>query len=451
MEIHDHTFAASVPPAPDPEPAEPVFQPARNFDPDALTRALRIAGAALVVASASTFMLQHWGSGNDLLRYAFLVGQSLLLAAAAYFVGLTLREGRSARTFLALVLATMPVSFAVLGGLVYSQFHLEALAPLPSYATWIAPSKLSALVAIAGTLAVFVPLSVVAFLALARREARALTLAFLAANLLVIVPLRQPLTVVVLAGVATLGLLRLELTRFAGSPQMETLEAKLARIMPFFAPAIMLGRVFHLYHVGSAFLGGLMLIAAAALWLTLSRTLDAAKRDVGAWVAGAVSVMGWALCWSELQEQVRSTSLMVLLFGVPAAALLLAASARAVKARSSLVTIATATGLGTTLVACGVDISGWSALGCIAVGVAVAVWGAAVQARFRTISGSLVALFGLVTQVWLAAHADQLLRWVSLSAVGVLLIVGSAYVERNRARLARFWERPVRSIEEGAA
>src|SRR5436189_3043270 len=122
-------------------PAPPVAAPSAGFDPDAFTRALRIAGAALVVAAASTFMLQNWQAGNDLMRYAMLVGQSLLLAAAAYFVGLTVREGRSARTFLALVLATIPVSFAVLGGLVYSQFHLGELAPLPHYASWIAPSK----------------------------------------------------------------------------------------------------------------------------------------------------------------------------------------------------------------------------------------------------------------------------------------------------------------------
>jgi hypothetical protein len=426
----------------------------RNFDPDALTRALRIAGAALVVASASTFMLQHWQSGNDLIRYAMLVGQSLLLAAAAYFVGLTLREGRSARTFLALVLATIPVSFAVLGGLVYSQFHLEALAPLPNYATWIAPTKLSAVLAVVATLVVLVPLAVVSFVALARKEARALTLAFFAANLLVLLPLRQPMTIVVLAGAALLGLLRLELTRFAGAAQLDTPEGKLARSMPFFAPAIMLGRVFHLYHVGAGFLGGLMLIAAAALWLVLSRKLADSQRDAGAWVSGVVSVLGWGLCWSELQAQVEPASIVVLLLGVPAAVLLLAASARAVQARPALVTMATATGLLTTLIACGIDFSGWSALGCIVVGVAIAVWGAAVQARFRTVSGGVVALFGLVVQVWLAAHADNLLRWLSLSAVGVLLIVGSAYVERHRGRLARLWERapaPPPVIEEGAA
>ena len=37
------------------------------------------------------------------------------------------------------------------------------------------------------------------------------------------------------------------------------------------------------------------------------------------------------------------------------------------------------------------------------------------------------------------AAAHELMK-ASLSAVGVLLIVGSAYVERRRGRIARFWE-----------
>src|SRR5262249_40801262 len=151
------------------------------------------------------------------------------LAIAAYFVGLSLREGRSARTFLGLVLATVPIGFAVLGGLVYSQFHLEPVPALPSYATWIAPSRLSALLAVLATVLLYVPLALVAFVALARKEARALTLAFFAGNLLMIVPVRQPLTIAVLAGAALIALLRLELTRFWECAQLDTFEGKLAR------------------------------------------------------------------------------------------------------------------------------------------------------------------------------------------------------------------------------
>jgi hypothetical protein len=442
MELRENA-SRTFPARPFNEPAEP-FGPAapraRTFDPDALTRALRIAGAALVVASASTFMLQHWHGGNDLIRYAMLVGQSLLLAAAAYFVGLSMKEGRSARTFLALVLATMPVSFAVLGGLVYSQFHLETVATLPSYATWIAPSKGSALLAVAGTLAIFLPLAVVSFVALARKEAKALTLAFFAANLLVILPVRQPLVVVALAGVALLALLRLELTRFASTAQLDTVEGKLARIMPFAAPLIMLGRVFHLYHVGAAFVGGVLLVAASSMWLLLSRTITVWKRDTGSWIAACVAVLGWSLCWSELAQQVHSGALLVLMLGLPAAALIAIASRRAVTAQNPLMAAATMMALGTALVACSIHLDSFAALGCIIIGVTVAVWGASVRALVRTISGSLVALFGLVVQVWLATHADDVLRWAGLSVVGVLLIVGSAYVERNRGPIARFWE-----------
>jgi len=440
MEIKEETFKSPLGVALN--NALPSAPAERSFDPDALTRALRIAGAALVVASASTFMLQHWQGGNDLIRYGMLVGQSLLLAAAAYFVGLSLREGRSARTFLALVLATMPVSFAVLGGLVYSQFHLEATQTLPSYATWIAPNAPSALLAVAGTLVVFVPLAAVAFVALARKEARALSVAFFAANLLVLLPVRQPLVVVVLAGLGLVALLRLELTRFAASAQLATVEGKLARAMPFAAPLIMLGRVFHLYQVGPAFVGGVLLIAASGMWLWLSRTVTPWKRDSGAWVAASLSVIGWGMCWSELAEHTRGAGA-VLLLGLPVAALFGLAAQRAVKAQALLTGLATVTGLVTTLSACAADWSSVGAVACIVVGVGVAVWGASVRALFRTISGSLVAVYGLGVQVWLATHADNVLRWASLSVVGVLLIVGSAYVDRNRAKLARLWEQAV--------
>jgi hypothetical protein len=423
----------------------------RSFDADALTRALRIAGAALVVASASTFMLQHWAVGNDLLRYAMLVAQSLLLAAAAYFVGLTMREGRSARTFLALVLGTIPISFTVLAGLLYSQFHLEALTTLPHYASWVAPDALSALLALAGTLLLLVPLAVVSFVALARKEAKALSWAFCAANLALLVPVRRPELAVLLAGAVVLGLLRLELTRFAGSAHLDTIEGKLARVMPFVPPMIMLGRAFHLYHVGPAFLGGVLLIAAAALWQVLNRSPKIGLRDLGACASSVLGIAGWALCWCELNAQMPSDACTVLLFGLPGAALLFVGSWRAVSCRAGLVNISTTVALLTALGASALDQGTAAAFCCIALGVSVGVWGAAVKARVRTMSGALVALWGIALQVWLAVHADNLLRWASLTAVGILLIVGSAYVERNRARLARLWElSSPRRVEEAS-
>jgi hypothetical protein len=428
--------------SPLPEPR----RPGKGLDPEALTRALRIAGAALVVASASTFMLQHWQGGNDIGRYAMLVGQSILLAAAAYFVGLTVREGRSARTFLALVLATIPVSFTVLGGLVYSRFHLEALSPLPHYASWVAPNDLSALLALAGTLIVLVPLAVVSMVALARGEARALTLAFTGANLLLLVPARSPALMTAVAGVALLGLLQLDLSRFSRAPRLDTVEGKLARVMPFLPPLIILGRVVHLYETPAAFVGGCSLIAAALLFQLSSRTKNPHLRQVCGSFSGAGSVVGWGYCWFDLAPHVHSPGFAVLLLGLPAAVLLLVVSLRADGARRVIAGIGTMLGLGTVVVASALDLGTGAAIAAIVFGTVVAVGGAGFGSWPWALIGSTVALYGLGVQVWLAVHADNLLRWASLSLIGVLLIVGAAYVERHRARVSRTWEALTRRL-----
>jgi hypothetical protein len=422
--------------------------PRKSLDPEALTRALRIAGAVLVVASASTFMLQHWQGGNDIGRYAMLVGQSILLAAAAYFVGLTVREGRSARTFLALVLSTIPVSFTVLGGLVYSRFHLEGLSPLPHYASWVAPNDLSALLAVAGTLVVLVPLAVVSMVALARGQARALTLAFTGSNLLLLLPVRGPALVAAIAGVALVGLLQLDLSRFSRAARLDTLEGKLARMMPFFPPLIMLGRVVHLYDVPAAFIGSSILIAAAGLFQLSSRMKSTHAREASGWFAGGGALIGWGFCWVDLARHTHSGALSVLLFGLPAAACLLLASLRADGARQALASVGTLLGLGTVVLASALDVGTAGALCAILLGTVVAVGGAGLGSWAWTLVGGAVALYGVGVQVWLAVHADNVLRWAGLSVAGVLLIVGAAYVERHRARVARAWDALTRGLPQ---
>jgi len=168
-------------------------------------------------------------------------------------------------------------------------------------------------------------------------------------------------------------------------------------------------------------------------------------------VSSVLGIMGWALCWDELKPLMPSDACCVLLFGLPSAFLLFLGSLRAASCRSGLVTVSTSVALLSALGASALDRGTAAAFCCIALGVAVGVWGAAVKARVRTVTGALVALWGIALQVWLAIHADNLLRWASLTAVGILLIVGSAYVERNRARLARFWEPSPRPAEEPSA
>ena len=146
-----------------------------------------------------------------------------------------------------------------------------------------------------------------------------------------------------------------------------------------------------------------------------------------------------------------SAAFAVLLLGLPSAALLLVASLRADGARSSIAGAGTLLGLLTVVLASAFDLGTGAALCAILLGTVVAVGGAGFGSWPWALIGASVALYGLGVQVWLAVHADNLLRWASLSLVGILLIVGAAYVERHRARVARAWDALTRRLPQTQA
>ncbi|MGC4086816.1 MAG: hypothetical protein QM756_02745 [Polyangiaceae bacterium] len=404
----------------------------QTFDTELLARALRGVGALLVVASASTFMLQRWQAGNDLWRYAMLGGHSLLLLLVAHLSGHKLRESRSARSLLALFLATVPVVFAVLGGLLYSQFQLEALPPLPHHAIWTAPSRASALLAFAVSLLVLAPLSLIAFVALARKEAKLLCATFLGGNLLMLLPLREPAWALLLAAVSLFASLWLELSRFAVATRLDTLEGRLARAMPFVAPLIMVGRVFHLYEFSSSTVGGCLLIAAVFCW-SLAPRLEPRWREGCAWLCAGSALGGWACCWVSVAAGAHASAWLLGL-GVPSALLLIAAAFRAERTRELLGWLATLCAISTTALASLLDPCTLAALASVVVGLAVASWGVVERAWPRALLGAALGLFGLGLALWLAVWDEGALRWASLSGLGLALIVGAAQLERRRAR-----------------
>jgi hypothetical protein len=411
------------------------------LDEAAFTRMLRVAGGVLLFASASTFMLQHWEAGNDLARYALLVGHSVLLALAAYFCGLRVNESRGARTFLALVLAIVPTTFAVLGGLVYSRFHWEPIQALPSYARWVAPTDVSALLAVAGTLVVVVPLAAIAFVALGRKDAKVLTLAFVAQNLLLLLPVRSPSVIVLVFGASVAMLTELELRRFSRVAQLSTLEGRLARASLFVAPALLLGRAVHLYDPSRLFVGGVLLTAAYVLFAYAPKIVDWAARDAAAFASAGLGVVGWIFCFSGFAKHLDSEAVSVVALGLPSALLVTIASRRAVQLRPVLTVLGGTMALLTAVIAPLVELSIWGALACIVTGVSVLAWGAARRSIPYTVAGAVVGLVGVGLQVSLAVQVNEFMRWGSLTVGGVLLIVGASFAERYKGRLTE-WFRP---------
>jgi hypothetical protein len=437
----------------EPDPAGAVVVPNRPAeDPLLLTRMLRVVGSVLVIAAASTFMLQRWHQGNDLLRYGMLLTHTALLAVAAYVCGVRVRESRGARTFLALLLAAVPANFAVLGGLVYSQFRWDPhVVQLPSYATWVAPSPALALGACLVAVLVLAPLCLVAFLALARCEARLLTLAFVGGNLVILLPIREPDCVAAMAGLLGLGILLVDIARLHPKSAMVTLEGRLARAMLAVPPVLIVARCIHLYHPTLLLAGVVGLVLAHALYTAARRThADGNAREGLLGGSACFALLGWGCCALELHDVLNlPASAKVPLLVLPAAALLFWYSLGSPHGGKVYRLLASLGAFGMTSVNLLVYPEWLSSLSVLVVGVALLTHGAATRSAPALVSGAASLLIGLGYHVWFAMRFEGF-AWVALSVLGVGLIVMASYVERHRSRFFEYLRR-VRGRGEDAA
>jgi hypothetical protein len=128
----------------------------------ALPALLRFLGAIVLVASAATFMLQSWPGMDHLMRYYSFLGFTVLLTGAGFFCGLRLKEDKGARTFLATAAAVIPVHFAQLGALIYSQFPEKHVA-YPQWLLWVAPSKMAAFATATAAILALIPIVFICF------------------------------------------------------------------------------------------------------------------------------------------------------------------------------------------------------------------------------------------------------------------------------------------------
>jgi len=430
--------------------ARPGTDPAASFT--LLSRVLRAAGSAALVAALSTFLWQHWESGGDLTRAGTLLAHTLLLAGAGLVCGLRAGDGKAARTFLGLAAASLPVVFCVAGGLVYSQLGGEsARAAVPRYALWVAPSPAAALAAAAVAALCAVPVAALALGVLARRRAAVLTAAFCAANALLLVPTRDADAVAALTGLALAGAAALEWRWLRGAPGLATLEGGLARALVLAPLVLLLGRSVLHYDLSAPFHGVLGIAAAASLFAaSLARRLPGSLRACARW--GALAPAAWgsvALAIAALQVDLDAS------LGLPLAAgmfagLLTAASLAAGEAawgaayrRAGGVAFAAASALGL-FVAPGAAAS----LVAVASAIGVLAWGTLQQSRALQLAGAAGALAAGAVHVRLAVELYAWSRWGSLAALGAGVILAASAVERwgpeASARLTA-WRRRVGS------
>jgi hypothetical protein len=416
-------------------------EPASTGEPGRGPAALRLGGALLLLAAASTFLVQQWDGGDDTVGYLYLLAHAVLIAGCGALTGLGVRAARSARTFFALLLGVLPVHFAVLGGLLQSRLALDPHVT-SSAAPWEAPSALAAVLTCTGALAVLIPLTFVAVRVLARPLAAPLAALVLTLNAVLLIPVRTGGWVAALAVASMVWLLRADRDLARRSSVVHTLEGRLVRLAALAPIVILLGRSLAFYTPDAAFWGVLALGMAAGLaWVPVRKTAWAVDvltqlvatlfASVGVWL---VIIATWG--WLDLHPD----------SALPAAGVLWAASLLTlahIARRFPSIHVSGAVGALCLTALLEVFAAGgpWSHAFALTAGVACIGIGFHGRRWHPMIAGALVMGLTLGAAIHWEAHVDVLVHWVTLSLGGAALIGTAALVERKGPHLKRLAQR----------
>lgn len=418
-----------------PPQSDPTSLKSARFQ--ALTKILRAVGAIVLIASASTFLLQSWESGTDIQRYLTLLGLTAALSLVGFFCSLGIRENKAARTLLSLTLAFIPIHGAILGGLLYSRFAWDIrLGRIPQFSLWVAPSDLAALWTLAGAALVLLPLAYLSLLVLARRESKVMMAVLVAVNLPMLLPIRNPdVTALLIAGL-TASLLFLELRWMAKRTSLDTGEGMVLRAI-LVAPILLLIGRSCLYHPTYLLWGAVLGSVSAALFLA-ARGTSAHRRQVP--LLQDVSAIIALFAWSCIAMSLRDSHAIAVEALLPAIALpyslvLVGMSIHGLRDGATYRRLAAIIAIA----ACSANL--WmfpevaASLLCLLAGILTLAYGFYTEQKLILISGILGAAFGLVHDLGFALEIYSWSRWGGLALLGVATIVAAAILERHHQRL----------------
>jgi len=433
-------------------PAAPV--PGEGSTPtpeklEGLSRVLRAVGAGVLLASASSFLLQNWATGGDLERYYTLLGHTAALAVLGFVWGLRANDAKGARTFLALAAGLVPANICILGGLVYSQFSWEGGATqVAHYASWVAPSGSAALLAVGVSLASLAGVAGLAFVSLARERARLLTALYVAVNSIMLVPSRDPSIVAVVAALqlVALGVFEGKVVRVTSS--LRTLEGRFVRTMLFAPPVLVLLRSVLHYELSAAFIAvatGAVALGSFALALESRVPAVVASSLRGLSLASlACSAASLAAAFVDTLGLPASIALPIAGTGFGAAATglsLLAGDAL----WGGLYRRAAAAGvLGTFALDLWIYPGVVSSIACGAASIVVLSYGFLWERRGLFVAGLAGAVLAVLTQLKAAIELYAWSHWGSLALLGVAVVLAATAVERHGEALGErvaFWRR----------
>lgn len=403
-----------------------------------LPTVLRVVGSTLLCAAALVFMVQRWDGANDVQRYYHFLAFTGVVTAAGLFCGLRLREDKSARTFLGLVSAIVPAHFAVLGALLYSQYTwISGHVPYPGYAHIVAPSLGVAVRTIAVGVALLTPAIFLAMRVLIGRHALSTTLAYLAANSVLLVPTRDP-DVVALVVLATTLFVAVFQRRFSGETALKTFEGRLVRVMLAAPPVVLLARSIHLHGASWLLLAAIAGLVSYVLFSLVPKTCvrwPVIARNSQRLSSLAVLATSSCLALAMWQRWGIPESVLFPLALFPGALALMLLSFRALDEGAVFRPLAAAAAVSGAAAQVVVFPGFGSSLLCVVTSIAIIGYGCAMEQKSVLLVGVIAFLFAICDHVGYAIELYAMSPWLSLATLGLITVLAAAVIERYGSRL----------------
>ena len=269
---------------------------------------------------------------------------------------------------------------------------------------------------------------------LVRGQGAVMTAAYLALNLLLLVPSRDPYVVGALMVIGVIGACEVD-RRVASAAGARTAEGITARLLMFMPVVLLIGRSAMIYDASSTVWGVALMSVAFLSFMRVRRFIPAYESQIE-YFSYAAAGFGWYLFSTTLLGAWgTSMSISVPVIMLPMCAVLTVCSLMVKSGGGAERFLAAALLMESAgfelFIADGVA----SSLYCILIGASTAVGGFSTERRAFFIAGSVCFVLGLLRQLELAIDLYSMSPWISLAVLGIVTVIASSYVERHYAEL----------------
>jgi hypothetical protein len=398
---------------------------------------LRILGTGALLIAMYSFLVKGWQSGNDVFRYTLMLGHTGILAAVGIASGHWLKESKGARLLLTLALVSVPVNFAILGALIFSQSIGIDASHYPHYVAWSVDSLSTALLTSAGAMVVLVPITLLGFTVLVRSASRKLSALFLLSNIVLLLPVRDPHIIGMIVLALTFISLVFNYKMSQGNIATRTQEGIIALGLQFLPLGILMGRSLWLYDL-DMFL--LTVLVITMFYILRQASMVFENNSTPRNLLNAVSVVPAAMAMPLLSDALLNIIPAVPVMVIPLSGMITFAMIYDIAQRSPNYAH------GYRYIASGILVLGMllnlqlftglvAALLCVAIGLGLIVLGFQRQQRSVFTSGVILMLVGLGQQLYELVHHFDFGSWASLATLGVIAIVIASTIESQGRKI----------------